>query len=164
MPAIVALMNHAYRGDNVDAGWNTEAAYMDGDRTSDVMLRQDIAANPAASLLIWRASDDALLGCVWLEPEAADVWYVGSLTVDPRVQNARLGRTLLAAAEDWVRQRGGRAIRMTVVNLRDTLLAWYGRRGYLPTGATEPFPYDSDRFGRPKRDDLHFVVLGKSLG
>src|SRR5262249_28590423 len=28
---------------------------------------------------------------------------------------------------------------------------------------TEPFPYDDNRFGIPKRDDLHFVVLHKRL-
>jgi hypothetical protein len=52
---------------------------------------------------------------------------------------------------------------MTVVNLRDTLIAWYERRGYAPTGETEPFPYGDARFGAPRRDDLAFVVLRKRL-
>jgi hypothetical protein len=52
---------------------------------------------------------------------------------------------------------------MTVINVRDGLLAWYARRGYAPTGATEPFPYGDDRFGTPRRDDLHFIVLRRSL-
>lgn len=45
----------------------------------------------------------------------------------------------------------GTRIRMTVVHVRDTLIAWYARRGYRPTGDTEPFPYADERFGRPKR-------------
>ena len=53
---------------------------------------------------------------------------------------------------------------MTVVNVRDTLIAWYRRRGYILTGEAEPFPYDDARFGVPKRDDLSFVVLRKRLG
>lgn len=52
---------------------------------------------------------------------------------------------------------------MTVVNVRDTLIAWYIRRGYFLTGETEPFPYDDNRFGTPLRDDLAFVVLEKVL-
>jgi hypothetical protein len=52
---------------------------------------------------------------------------------------------------------------MSVVNARDTLIAWYERRGYLLTGETRPFPYDDQRFGRPLRDDLHFVLLEKDI-
>jgi hypothetical protein len=63
-----------------------------------------------------------------------------------------------------VRKRGGRGIRMTVVNVRDTLIGWYMRRGYALTGETEPFPYGENRFGTPKPNDLHFVVLRRHLG
>ena len=52
---------------------------------------------------------------------------------------------------------------MTVINVRDTLIAWYLRRGYQRTGATEPFPYGNDRVGKPLRPDLAFVVLEKTL-
>jgi ribosomal protein S18 acetylase RimI-like enzyme len=163
VPEIVALMNRAYRGRGAALGWSNEASYIDGDRTSETLLRQDIAANAEASLLAWRRASGDLRGCVWLEPLGDDVWYLGSLTVDPLAQNAGLGRQLLAAAEDWVRARGGRSIKMTVVNVRDSLIAWYGRRGYRLTGEIEPFPYDDLRFGLPKRPDLCFVVLRKQL-
>ena len=52
---------------------------------------------------------------------------------------------------------------MTVIHTRAELLAFYGRRGYLPTGRTKPFPYGDERFGRPLRDDLCFVVIEKAL-
>jgi hypothetical protein len=52
---------------------------------------------------------------------------------------------------------------MTVVNVRDKLIAWYELRGYTLTGETKPFPYHDTRFGKPLRDDLHFVVLEKHL-
>ncbi len=52
---------------------------------------------------------------------------------------------------------------MTVVNVREVLIAWYLRRGYHKTGETNPFPYGDDRFGKPLRDDLNFVVLEKNL-
>jgi hypothetical protein len=50
---------------------------------------------------------------------------------------------------------------MTVIVQRDDLIAWYRRRGYEPTGEHEPFPYDDERYGRPRRDDLRFAVLEK---
>ena len=102
-------------------------------------------------------------GCVFLEPVLGGVWYLGSLTVEPRLQAQGLGRQLLHAAEQWVAQQGARTIRMKVIHVRDTLIAWYLRRGYLLTGETHPFPYGDDRFGIPLRDDLTFVVLEKRL-
>ena len=161
--AVAALINLAFRGCGSDAGWTTETDHFQGDRTSEAMLREDIAADTDAAMLVWRTPDGILLGCVWLEPEDDGVWYLGSLTVDPRQQNRGLGRKLLAAAEDLVRARRGRQIRMTVINVRDMLIACYVRCSYALTGETEPFPYGDDRFGIPRRDDLPFVVLRKRL-
>jgi hypothetical protein len=54
-------------------------------------------------------------------------------------------------------------IRLKVVNARDTLIAWYVRRGYRLTGETLPFPYDDGRFGSPRRSDLTFIILDKTI-
>jgi ribosomal protein S18 acetylase RimI-like enzyme len=164
IPAVVALVNRAYRGRSSSSGWTTEAAYLSGDRTTEDLLRADLDAKPEASFLKWEDELTGLIrGCVWLEPLGDDVWYLGSLAIDPDRQNSGLGRTLLCAAEQWVRERGAGRVRMTVVNVRDTLIAWYLRRGYRRTGETNPFPYDDNRFGTPLRDDLSFVVLEKDL-
>jgi ribosomal protein S18 acetylase RimI-like enzyme len=164
VPAIVRLMNRAYRGADNSSGWTTEEAYLSGDRITEALLRADMKGKPSASLLKWQNEEGAgITGCVWLEPVDDDTWYLGSLTVDPRRQNGGLGRTMLAAAEDRVRDRGGKRVRMTVINVREALIAWYLRRGYEKTGKTQPFPYGDDRFGKPLRDDLCFVVLEKPL-
>ena len=47
--------------------------------------------------------------------------------------------------------------------IRDELIAFYERRGYVRTGIKKPFPYGDERFGIPKRDDLRFEVLEKPL-
>lgn len=165
VPAVVALMNRAYRGTGSDGGWTTEDAYLRGDRITAALLRADLAAKPDAVFLKWvDASEDAPKGCVWLEPLGPDTWYLGSLAIDPALQNGGLGRVMLSAAEDWARARGARTVRMTVVNVRASLIAWYERRGYVDTGETDPFPYGNNRFGTPLRDDLSFVVLAKDLG
>lgn len=161
LDAIAALVNASYRG---EGGWTHEMGVVIGERTNPSELRRDLAAAPGAVLLVWRdAPDGAILGCVWLEPAQDDAWYLGLLTVRPDLQDRKLGRDILAAAERLAAGRGARRIEMTVVNIRDTLIAWYERRGYRLTGEQTPFPYDDERFGRPVRDDLAFVVLAKPL-
>ncbi|MGR4864368.1 GNAT family N-acetyltransferase [Caulobacter sp. LARHSG274] len=163
-PAIVALVNSAYRGQGAQAGWTTEAGYIDGQRIDLDTLRQDLADSPQAVLLTLRdAADGPLLGCVWLEPADDKAWYLGMLTIRPDLQDRRLGATLLAQAEAHARDQGARRIRMTVVHIRDTLIAWYQRRGYALTGETRPFPHGDDRFGKPLREDLRFVVMEKAV-
>ena len=164
LPAIVGLMNRAYRGTGAAAGWNSEAGFIDGDRTTESDLRAELMDAPDAVLLVHRDGEaGAIDACVWLEPAAPSVWYLGTLTVEPRGQNAGFGRRLLEAAEQWAAAQGARMIRIKVVNVRDTLIAWYERRGYRRTGGIEAFPYGDNRFGTPKRPDLEFVVLEKAI-
>jgi predicted N-acetyltransferase YhbS len=161
LPEVVDLINLAYRG---SVGWAVETQYIEGQRIDLAGLREDLAANPQALLLVWRDERDGrLLGSVWLEPAENEAWYLGLLSVRPEMQDRQLGRQLLAGAEEVVRRNGGRRVRMSVVSLRHTLIAWYERRGYELTGETQAFPYGDERVGRPLRDDLHFVMLEKLL-
>jgi ribosomal protein S18 acetylase RimI-like enzyme len=163
-PAIVDLVNLAFRGSGPAASWNIESGIIEGKRLNESLLREDLAAKPGAHLLTHR--DEAggpILGTVWLYPAEDSAWYLGLLTVRPDLQDRQLGRQLLAAAEDFAKERGATSIRMTVVNVREALIAWYERRGYTLTGETQPFPYEDQRFGKPLREDLHFMVLEKKL-
>ena len=58
---------------------------------------------------------------------------------------------------------GAARMRMTVIDCRDELVAYYVRRGYVRTGVFKSFPYDDPRYGVPKRPDLRFEVLEKPL-
>lgn len=159
---IIDLVNLAFRGSGSSVSWNIEAGIIGGQRLNASLLREELAAKPAAHLLVHRQEQNGtLLGNVWLDPGKDGVWGLGLLTVRPDLQNRQLGRTLLRAAEEFAKERGAHRIHMTVVNVRTTLIAWYERRGYTLTGETQPFPYGDERFGRPLRDDLHFVVLEK---
>ncbi len=163
-PEIIDLVNVAFRGTGPAASWNIETGILEGQRINDSLLREDLVTHPGSHLLIHRDPEDrSLLGSVMLAPENDGTWYLGTLAVRPALQNRQLGRTLLAACEDFARSHGAARIRMTVLFVRDTLIAWYERRGYAPTGETKPFPYGDDRFGKPLRDDLYFVVLQKDL-
>jgi ribosomal protein S18 acetylase RimI-like enzyme len=162
LDAVAALVNSAYRGETSRAGWTTEADYLDGQRTDVPALRRDLAETPGAVILTLRdLPEGPILGTVWLEPAREGAWYLGMLTVNPALQARQLGRTLLEAAEVHAVGQGATRIEMTVVQIRDTLIAWYERRGYARTGETRPFPYEDARFGVPRRDDLAFIVLEK---
>jgi ribosomal protein S18 acetylase RimI-like enzyme len=162
--AVVDLANLAFRGVGPSASWNSEADFIEGQRLTEPLLREDLAAKPDALLLTSRDDRNGeLLGTVWLEPKKDGVWYLGLLTIRPDLQNRQMGRALLADAEGFAKQHGARCIRMSVVNVRSTLIAWYERRGYRLTGETQPFPYGDQRFGKPLRDDLQFVLLEKDI-
>ena len=85
-------------------------------------------------------------------------------SVRPNLQNAGIGKAMLAEAERIARDEWSlSSMKMTVIDIRDELIAWYERRGYRRTGITKPFPYGDARFGVPKRDDLRFEILEKIL-
>ena len=168
LEAVVALVNSAYRGQSARAGWTHEADYIDGQRTSAADLARDLAAEPAPLLLaLRREAGGEILACAMVEridePDGRVVGYIGMLTVRPDLQADGLGRDMLAAAERRARLDGADRARMTVVSIRDSLIAWYQRRGYQLTGETRPFPYGDERFGQPRVEDLQFVVLEKAL-
>lgn len=164
--ALVALVESAYRGDASRAGWTTEADLLDGRRTG----ADDIAAciDRDRSLILVGERDGELLACANVAVEAADdageAGYFGMFSVRPSLQGSGIGKTMLAEAERIVREEWKlTAMRMTVIDIREELIAFYQRRGYRRTGILKPFPYGDERFGLPRRDDLRFEVLEKSL-
>jgi ribosomal protein S18 acetylase RimI-like enzyme len=85
-------------------------------------------------------------------------------SVRPHLQGSGIGKTLLDEAERMVRDHWRLPVmRMTVIDIREELIAFYERRGYRRTGITKPFPYGDERFGIPRRGDLRFEVLEKTL-
>lgn len=162
VPAIVALVESAYRGEASRAGWTTEADLLGGQRTDAREVSEAMRGETSGFVLAERGG--ALIGCVLVKDEGERA-YLGMLSVRPELQGGGVGRALVAEAERIAREAlGRRAMRMTVIAQRHELLAWYARLGYLPTGETEPFPYGEPRFGVPLRGDLVFVVLQKALG
>ena len=161
LEAVAALMNAAYRRQG-GAAWNTESGYIAGQRTDAALLAAGLADDARSQLLLWR-QDGELIGCVQVTPWRGDIWALGSLAIRPDRQGGGLGAAMLRAGEDAIRSAGGRVARISVVHVRDALIAWYERRGYVATGESEAFPYGDHRFGVPLRDDLCFTVLEKRL-
>ena len=162
---VIDLANLAYRGrEGATPSWNIETGIVGGSRLDPSLLRDELAAKPNGALLVYRdEAEGPLLGTAWLNPEGDGVWSMGLLTVRPELQNQQRGRKLLAAVEQYALERGARRMQIGVLHVRDTLIAWYERRGYRATGETEPYPSDDPRFGVPMREKLHFVIMEKEL-
>jgi ribosomal protein S18 acetylase RimI-like enzyme len=160
---VVALVESAYRGESSRIGWTTEADLLDGQRT-DAEAVAEVLADPQSRLLLAVGPDGATIGCCHVQRQDATTAYFGSFAVRPDLQGAGTGGALLREGERRVvAEWGSRRMEMTVIAQRPELVAWYERRGYARTGRTRPFPYGDERFGRPRRDDLAFVVLRKDL-
>jgi ribosomal protein S18 acetylase RimI-like enzyme len=160
--ALVPLIESAYRGDSSRAGWTTEADILQGRRTDPEGVRAVITSPGSKLLTVER--DGALVACCQLE-HRGDAAYFGMFAVSPALQGAGLGKQIIAEAERTVRAEWGVSeMHMTVISVRDELIAFYERRGYRRTGTMTPFPYGDERFGVPQRDDLEFELLVKKLG
>jgi|SRR5690242_17198064 ribosomal protein S18 acetylase RimI-like enzyme len=163
--AVVALTESAYRGEASRAGWTTEADFLDGQRTDAADVSALIAREDARIVLAEREGE--LLASCLVERQISDgvpSGYFGMFSVNPNLQNAGIGRALLAEAERIARNEWHcRQMRMSVIDIRESLIAWYERRGYRRTGEYKPFPYGDERFGIPRRDDLRFEWLVKTL-
>ena len=159
--ALVPLVTSAYRGEVSRQGWTTEADILDGNRIDADVLRGDIERLRSRVLIAER--DDLMLACAHV-CEDAGVGYFGMFAVRPDLQNAGVGRAVLTEAERVARDEWQLStMRMTVIDLREELIAWYERRGYARTGIKKAFPATDPRFGLPRRNDLRFEILEKSL-
>ncbi|MGW7821537.1 GNAT family N-acetyltransferase [Streptomyces puniciscabiei] len=159
--ALVALIESAYRGDSSRAGWTTEADILQGQRTDPEGVLE-VIKSPESRLLVVE-QDGRIVACCQLE-HRGDHAYFGMFAVSPTLQGAGLGKTVMAEAERQVRAAWGvTEMHMTVISVRDDLIAWYERRGYRRTGKMSPFPYGDERFGIPQRDDLQFELLVKKF-
>ena len=160
LPELHAVIERAYRGEAARAGWTHEAdLIIEGDRT-DIATLQSFLDDPYGRILL-AIDDGRIVGCahvVLKQPPETFLAYLGLVTVDPTLQAGGIGKQLLKAAEGVARDDLlADRIEMTVINVRDALIAWYERRGYVRTGEKRPFPIPLD-------PPLTFDVLVKPLG
>ncbi|WP_051711460.1 GNAT family N-acetyltransferase [Streptomyces sp. NRRL S-350] len=162
VPALVDLVESAYRGESSRAGWTTEAHLLAGQRTDPEAVAE--AVGHPDGLVLVAERDGELVACCQLERRGARA-YFGMFSVRPGLQGGGVGRAVLAEAERLAGEEWGVGeMEMTVIEQRAELIAWYERRGFRRTGVYSPFPYGDERFGIPLRPDLRFEHLLKELG
>jgi ribosomal protein S18 acetylase RimI-like enzyme len=155
IPHVVQLINRAYRG---EGGWTNESHLFGGPRTKAADMEELLGEPGGVILSGWEEGE--LAGCVYLKKEAEKL-YLGMLSVSPARQGAGIGKHLVAAATKYARQQGCKAIRITVISVRDEVIAWYERQGFRRTGEREPFP--SGKSHGATKQPLELAVLEKDV-
>lgn len=139
----------------INAAFVVERVAFDGDRVDLAGVRVLMGKG---IFLIAEAADSAdFAGSVYLELRG-ERCYLGLLSVAPALQGKGLGRQLAAAAEEFARNAGCRAMDLRIISQRRaSLLPIYTRLGYVEAG-TAPFPADV-----PVKVPCHYVLMTKSL-
>lgn len=143
VPAVCHLINRAYE---------VEHFFVTGDRVTPEALAAEMSRG---TVYVVDGAGGRLRACVYTDVSAGR-GYFGMLAVDPDEQGQGLGRALIAFAEDTARAAGARVMTISVVNVRQDLLAFYGRLGYVATG-TAPYVH------RPVSQPVHFILMEKPL-
>ena len=159
IPALTILINSAYRGERSKKGWTTEAHLLEGKRTDEPEMTE-IFLDPKNTILKF-TENDKIIGSVLLVKKESQL-YLGMLTVSPELQNGGIGKKLLAEAENHANSLGLSSIIMTVISVREELIAWYKRHGYVDTGEREAFP-ESGIHTTVSEEPLEFIYLEKSI-
>lgn len=159
IPALTILINSAYRGETSKKGWTTEANLLEGKRTNEEELTETLL-DPKNTILKF-TDNDTIIGSVLLIEKEHQL-YLGMLTVSPELQNSGIGKKLLAEAENHAKALGLSSIIMTVISVREELVAWYKRHGYADTGEREAFP-ESEIHVTISEKPLEFIYLEKKI-
>jgi ribosomal protein S18 acetylase RimI-like enzyme len=160
IPALVSLLNSAYRGDTSKKGWTTEADLLKGDLRTDEPALAKLMQTPDAVFLKYVNEKSRIEGCVFLDKKYSRL-YLGMLGVSPMIQAKGIGKQLMAAATEHATRLGCTCIFMRVISVRRELIEWYERQGYVDSGKREPFPADQ-QFGIPTQP-LDFIIMEKEI-
>ncbi len=156
--ALNNLVNSAYRGEFSKKGWTSEADLLEGIRITEEDLTDTIQKTDTTILKY--TDNQEIIACMMLV-EKTDKLYLGMLTVSPELQGGGIGKQLLREAESIAQEKGLSKIGITVISVRQELIDWYKRHGYVDTGEREPFLVNYHQ-GDPKQD-LEFIVMEKEI-
>ena len=141
--ALVRLINSAFR---------VEQPFIEGDRIDAEGVRSYMAKGK----FLVAGNSEGLAACVYVELRG-DRGYLGLLGVDPARQGTGLGRKMMDAAENSLREAGCRAVDLRVISTRTPLPAFYRHLGYHETG-TALFAPDV-----PVKVPCHYILMSKTL-
>jgi N-acetylglutamate synthase-like GNAT family acetyltransferase len=143
VPALVRLINAAFI---------VEQFVFDGDRIN----REEMQAFMETGQFLVAEASAGFAGCVYVEVRN-DRGYLGLLAVDPGRQGEGLGRTLVAAAEDYFRAEGCRAVDLRIISPRTPLPSFYRHLGYAEIGTAAFSP------SLQSKVPGHYIIMSKQL-
>lgn len=160
IPALLHLLNSAYRGETSKQGWTTEADLIAGEQRTDAASLQKVLEQTDSVVLKVENDASEIIGCVNLQKHNEKL-YLGMLSVSPALQGAGIGKELLHAAEVHAVKAGCSKIYMSVISVRTELIDWYKRHGYVETGERKAF--EEDGISGKHLQQLEFLVLEKAI-
>ena len=116
VPALVTLINSAYRGEASRKGWTTEADLLAGELRTDIPTLTELMNKPGAAILKYSPEEGNITGCVYLQKQERGL-YLGMLTVSPELQGAGIGKQLLVAALIHAKKNDCPGIFMNVISV-----------------------------------------------
>ncbi|KAF9205130.1 hypothetical protein BGZ49_004423 [Haplosporangium sp. Z 27] len=177
---IHSVINKAYRS---EGGWTTEAHLVTDERITIEELKEALVDKINPLFLAFDSESGKPLGTIQLEPaehfpdfgiyekEGYVPTYVekmpkdqqillGLFSVDPTQQSRGIGRKLVEAALLHAKENMNRMqCSVYVLHMREELINWYKKLGFVDYGEKVPFPDSS----RVKQEDTHFSVLRLAL-
>lgn len=161
---VAQLINSAYRGETSRKGWTTEADILDGIRTTTAEIAKTVH-DEHAFILIGELKHE-IVACIRCEKQMLAghaTANFGMIAVKPNLQNRGYGKDIIYAAEAMTK-REWRVVgyHMAVISIRQELIEFYERLGYIRTGEYRDFPVMPERW-QPKVEGLNLQYLAKLL-
>lgn len=144
---MLGVINHAYV---------VEAPFIQGDRVTTGDIR-DTISTPGSSYLLAEDPESRIIGALKIELNGKRA-HVGPIAVEPSHQGRGVGKALVAAAEEYGRERGITHLDLCVMSFRPTLPGFYESLGFEMTGTA---PYE-DCCGRLLAE-AHRILMTKAL-
>jgi ribosomal protein S18 acetylase RimI-like enzyme len=156
-PAIVQLINSAFRPDANSKGWTSEAALVQGERINLEMVTKQIIEPKNVVLL--GLINEKIIACVHIDGTSPEA-YMGTFAVDASSQDKGVGRALGKYAEDYATQYLNACAFITLaLEPRKEIIQLNLRLGYLPTGRI--FPYPNKGIGTPIKKNIVMLEMRK---
>lgn len=160
LPNICILVNNAYRGEEAKKGWTFESDFIEGDKRTDEKDLFLLFSNEKAIFLIAKNDKEVITGSVYLEVKNKNL-YLGMLSVEPTLQGNGIGKLLVSNAIQYGQSLGLKKIQIQVIHLRQELILWYEKLGFIISDKILPFEVPLE-FGKPKVP-LHFIEMNLTL-
>ncbi|KAI8094224.1 acyl-CoA N-acyltransferase [Thamnidium elegans] len=166
------VYNSAY---NTEDGWTTEAKIVTGKLTetqdTEQFIKDSVLTDKLTQLFIFerdqQGNDAAVVGTLMIVPfpdleemPTEGEAMITRFAISPKHQSKGLGRLILDASLDVMREQGYQRCSIRVFENRPPVLSWYAKLGFADTGERRAFKAPP---GKVLALPVGFVIMKKEL-
>lgn len=141
LPTAVAVIRRAFTTVAAEYRLTPDNCSGNGAFITEARLRHSLRGEARLFGLI---ADDTLVGCIIAKKGKREMWYLEKAAVLPECRQRGYGRQLLGHAEHYIKEMGGKYVRIGIIGSNDALRRWYEKSGFTVTEYKEfttlPFP------------------------